>query len=65
MPGHIEEKERSYNILVYGIEKKELQPPTESIKERNFSLSFEPFNTHRRFNEYDGVILFQGTGHCH
>jgi hypothetical protein len=55
-----EEKERSYNILVYGIEKQGFTVPTESIQTRNFSLSFEPFNSACRFNEYDGVILFQG-----
>jgi len=54
------EKERSYNTLVYGIEKRGLTAPTEPLLLRNFSISFEPFNTSRRFNEYDGVILFQG-----
>tara|TARA_R110001592_G_scaffold363263_1_gene682778 strand:- start:385 stop:1695 length:1311 start_codon:yes stop_codon:yes gene_type:complete len=55
-----EEKERSYNILVYGIEKHGLTAPIDSITSRNYNLSFEPFNSASRFNEYDGVILFQG-----
>ena len=55
-----EEKERSYNILVYGGEKRDLAAPHKPLLARNFSIAFEPFNTSRRFNEYDGVILFQG-----
>jgi hypothetical protein len=55
-----EEQERTYNILVYGIEKYGLTAPAKPLAARNFSISFEPFNTIRRFNEYDGVILFQG-----
>ncbi len=53
-------KSRTYNILVYGVEKKCLTAPSDPIKKENFSLNFEPFNTSERFNEYDGVILFQG-----
>lgn len=53
-------KSRTYNILVYGVEMKGLTVPSTPIKKRNFSLNFEPFNTSERFNEYDGVILFQG-----
>ncbi len=53
-------KSRTYNILVYGVEKVGLTAPSNPIKKKNFSLKFEPFNTSERFNEYDGVILFQG-----
>ncbi len=53
-------KSRTYNILVYGVEKKGLSAPSDPIKKKNFSLKFEPFKTSERFNEYDGVILFQG-----
>lgn len=60
MPEKTEETERSYNILVFGVEKMGLVAPSETLVTRNFSLSFEPFNTNRRFNEYDGVILYQG-----
>jgi hypothetical protein len=51
---------RSYKLLVYGIERAEITPPQASIASRNYSVSFEPFNTTHRFDEYDGVILFQG-----
>lgn len=53
-------KSRTYNILVYGVEKVGLTAPSNPIKKKNFSLKFEPFETSERFNEYDGVILFQG-----
>lgn len=56
----MEEKERSYRILVYGVEKRRLTAPSKPLASRNFEISFEPFNTNQRFNEYDGVILFQG-----
>jgi hypothetical protein len=48
-----------YNILVYGIDKKSLSLPAE-IRRRNFKLIFEPYNTKRRFDEFDCVIIFQG-----
>ncbi len=53
-------KPRTYNILVYGVEKVGLTAPSSHIKKKNFSLKFGPFDTSERFNEYDGVILFQG-----
>jgi hypothetical protein len=52
--------ERTYNILVYGIEKKGLSAPEDTITERNYSLTFEPISTPRRFNEFDAVIIFKG-----
>jgi len=55
-----QDEKRVYTILVYGIERKGLTPPEEGINRRNFNLIFEPFSTERRFNEFDGVILFQG-----
>lgn len=54
------QEERQYNILVYGIEKNGLKEPSQEISNRNFKLFFEPFNTEKRFNDFDGVILFQG-----
>lgn len=53
-------EERQYNILVYGIEKRGLKEPSQEISNRNFKLNFEPFSTGKRFNDFDGVILFQG-----
>ncbi len=54
------QQERQYNLLVYGIEKRGLNKPSKEISNRNFKLFFEPFNTKKRFNEFDAVILFQG-----
>lgn len=48
------------NLLVYGIEQKSLTLPHESIKEKNYILHFEPLDTQKRFNDFNGVILFQG-----
>jgi hypothetical protein len=53
-------KSGTYNILVYGVEKVGLTAPSNPIRKKDFSLKFEPFETSERFNEYDGVILFQG-----
>lgn len=52
--------ERSYNILVFGLERKGLPVPSEPLRTRNFSVFFEDYKTPRRFQEYDGVVLFQG-----
>lgn len=52
--------ERQYNVLVFGIEKLRLPVPSEPIRARNFSIFFEAYGTHRRFQEYDGVVVFQG-----
>lgn len=54
------QEERTYNVLIYGIEKKALKAPREPVRTRNFCLYFEPFSTQRRFQEFDGVVLFQG-----
>ena len=54
------QEDRLYNILVYGIEKRGLKEPSQEISNRNFKLNFEPFTTDKRFNDFDGVILFQG-----
>jgi len=48
------------HILVYAIEQEGLTQPKQEIRGRNFRLLLEPFNTEKRFNEFDGVILFQG-----
>ncbi len=55
-----EKEERFYNILVFGIEKKGLTAPKDTLRARNYCLHFEPYNTQCRFNGFDGVILFQG-----
>ena len=52
--------ERQYNVLVFGIEKLRLPVPSELLRARNFSIFFEAYGTPRRFQEYDGVVVFQG-----
>ncbi len=48
-------------VLVYGAEKKGVIAPGRELTSRNYTLHFEPFDTARRFDEFDGVIVFQGT----
>jgi len=48
------------HILVYAIEREGLTPPGEELRERNYRLSFEPFETKKRFNDFDGVVVLQG-----
>ncbi|WP_414440383.1 hypothetical protein [Burkholderia sp. 22PA0106] len=55
-----ENQERVYKILVYALERKGLPVPAEPIRMRNYSVFFENYGTARRFQEYDGVVLFQG-----
>jgi hypothetical protein len=49
-----------YNLLAYGNDRMGLIKAPKDISNSNFTLSFEPFNTQKRFNDFDGVILFQG-----
>lgn len=55
-----ENPERRYNVLVFGLEHKGLPVPSEPLRRRNFSVFFEQYGTARRFQEYDGVVMFQG-----
>lgn len=55
-----ENPERRYNVLVFGLERKGLPVPSEPLRRRNFSVFFEQYGTTRRFQEYDGVVMFQG-----
>lgn len=52
---------RSYNLLAYAVERVDITAPKTPIKSRNFSLAFEPYNTEKRFNDFNGVFVFQGT----
>lgn len=54
------ESRQNYSILVYGVEGCGLPVPSEALSAANFKIFFEPRNTHRRFQEYDGVVFFQG-----
>jgi hypothetical protein len=54
-------KEKKYKLMAYGIEKVGINKPSLGIISKgNFELSFEDFHTNKRFNEFDGIILFQG-----
>lgn len=53
-------KDREYRIMIYGIERFGLQIPA-PIKTGNYELFVEPFDSPKRFYEFDGVILFQRT----
>ncbi len=55
-----ETPQRQYNVLVFGLERKRLPVPLEPLRTRNFSVFFEQYGTPRRFQEYDGVVMFQG-----
>lgn len=47
-------------ILLYAPEKAGFLFPDRGISETHYQLSVEAFGTAKRFNEYDGVIIFQG-----
>ena len=55
---------RTYNIPVYGIERENLTASIKEIADRNYKLTFEPFNTKRGFNEFQGVILLRNFSFC-
>ncbi len=54
------QEDRQYNILVYGNDRIGLKEPSKEISNRNYKLVFANFKTEKRFNDFDGVILFQG-----
>jgi len=47
-------------ILVYGIDRVGYTVRKDNIETRLCVLHFEPFDTKEKFQDYDGVILFQG-----
>lgn len=47
-------------IMVLGAEMKRIVAP-KPILTANYHLHFEPFDTPKKFTEFDGVIVFQGT----
>jgi hypothetical protein len=53
--------QQKYRLLAFGIERKGLRAPSESLSPKNYTLAFEPFETPKRLNQFDGAILFQGT----
>ncbi|MBW8015456.1 MAG: hypothetical protein FVQ82_04655 [Planctomycetes bacterium] len=58
-PEKHKEEVKVFKILVYGIDKKNLQLPN-NIQKRNFKLTFDSYATKKRFDEFDAVISFQG-----
>jgi hypothetical protein len=52
---------RTYSILVYGIETKGLDTPRRSIGSGKYTLEFGQYKEAPRFQDFDGVIVFQGT----
>jgi hypothetical protein len=48
------------NIMVFAPERVALIA-SGRIETRNFNISFEPLQSARRFDEYDGVVVFQRT----
>lgn len=55
-----EEKPIVPRILVYGIDQVNLENPAVSVNTSNYNLEFASFGTDKKFQDYDGVILFQG-----
>ncbi len=47
-------------LLVYGIERRGIQTPDADIQTPRGELIFAPFETPVRFQDFDGVIFFQG-----
>lgn len=47
-------------ILVFGAERAGIEPPADGIERADYVVTFEPFDTSRRFNDFDGVVVFQG-----
>src|ERR1022692_3180728 len=52
---------KPYQILVYGAETKGIGFPTHAITSRKYTLSFAKKNDAARFQDFDVVIVFQGT----
>src|SRR5260221_2608848 len=52
---------QAYRILVHAIETKALQAPKHSIGSKKYTLVFAQHKDGTRFQDFDGVILFQGT----
>lgn len=51
---------KMFRLLVYGAERLGYATPTSEIKTNNITTTFAPFDTELKFQDFDGVILFQG-----
>ena len=54
-------EQRLYSILAYGIETKGLPTPKHKIEAGKYTIEFGQLKSAARFQDFDGVILFQGT----
>lgn len=52
---------KGLRILAYGIEKKGLPIPKREIAADKYAIEFADYNNAARFQDFDGVIIFQGT----
>ncbi|MBI2029525.1 hypothetical protein HYT02_03865 [Candidatus Gottesmanbacteria bacterium] len=58
---HTQYKESDmFHILVYGIERLDYSSPKEKVVINKIELTFAPFDTELKFQNFNGVILFQG-----
>ena len=55
-----QDETKRFRILVYGIDKVNLPEPAVPIESGTFEVTFASYLTKERFNQYDGVILYQG-----
>ncbi|MBU2228746.1 MAG: hypothetical protein KJ936_13970 [Proteobacteria bacterium] len=52
-------REGQISIMVYGADKFGLSFDSSELDDRNYKLHFLPYDTERRFSEFNGVITFQ------
>jgi hypothetical protein len=55
------EELRTYRILAYGIEQRELPIPGRNITSKKYTIEFGAYQDAARFQDFDGVIVFQRT----
>jgi len=53
--------ERRYRVLAYAIERKGLPVPGKKLESGKYTIEFAPYEKAARFEDFDGVIVFQGT----
>ncbi|MGB2697042.1 MAG: hypothetical protein WBD28_04180, partial [Candidatus Zixiibacteriota bacterium] len=54
-----EQDKEKFNILVYGIDRFGYALPSDSLEAQNYIVNFKGYKTEEKFQEYDGVIVFQ------
>lgn len=53
--------ETTPRVLVYGVERVGVQTEQSKLSAALVNLNFEPFDTDKKFHDFDGVIIFQST----